>query len=481
MERKRTLYNYLHDALVQQIVIGKIAYGEKLPPLRSLCGIYNVGIRTVRDVINELVREGYVETVERTCIRVVYQANTDTVHQAEAVLARQESVHALIKTLECIMPHIYARAASFCDEKLIQTCRNDIIGLESMDTKNQWRKSRIPLQRITAVYHNDLLQDLCADFDIYSQVVLVPGFENPYREMSEHAEAGLNHLFDKFMSADYEGIHSVIRSMYHTAAESVSVYYEQLQSAYPTRRPEQDVYNWIAEKGRLRVHTQVTRSIIKKIISGIYTDGSYLPSNSELQEEYKISSYTVAKVMESLIHMGLIKKINMRGGYVITCHSVDINGLFINDNASASDALTFLEAIHLLALISKGLAELSFDYLDRESIDAIARIVDDRKKLNLQNGILSAMVRLQPYQPVKNIFSQLEKLVDWGCYFFFAFNETVNFDAIQEKSKLLIQYLYAQDKIKVAETLQDICQCIFENFRNIFLELGITSVKNIKI
>lgn len=50
MEPKPTLFNFLHDTLVQQIVSGRIAYGEKLPPLRALCDIYHVGIRTVRDV-----------------------------------------------------------------------------------------------------------------------------------------------------------------------------------------------------------------------------------------------------------------------------------------------------------------------------------------------------------------------------------------------------------------------------------------------
>ncbi len=60
MERKPTLFNFLHDTLVQQIVSGRIAYGEKLPPLRALCDIYHVGIRTVRDVMDALVKEGYV-------------------------------------------------------------------------------------------------------------------------------------------------------------------------------------------------------------------------------------------------------------------------------------------------------------------------------------------------------------------------------------------------------------------------------------
>ena len=219
MKRKNTLFNYLHDALVQQITSGKIAYGEKLPALRSLCDMYNVGIRTVRDVMEALMEEGYVASVQRSHIRVVYQIKYDQSRQVQEVLNRWDSVVTLIKSLEYMMPHIYAEAAPFCDDALIENCRCDIAGIDHLSTKEQWRNSRIALQRMTAVYHNSLLQDLCIHFDLYAQITIIPGFDNPYKEMSEDAEAGLNRLFDRVAEADYDGVYSIIRNMYHTAAD----------------------------------------------------------------------------------------------------------------------------------------------------------------------------------------------------------------------------------------------------------------------
>ncbi|MCD8171508.1 MAG: GntR family transcriptional regulator, partial [Clostridiales bacterium] len=54
MEEKRTLFDYLYRNLKEQILTGYLGYGELLPSLNGLCEIYNVGIRTAKDVIRAL-------------------------------------------------------------------------------------------------------------------------------------------------------------------------------------------------------------------------------------------------------------------------------------------------------------------------------------------------------------------------------------------------------------------------------------------
>lgn len=109
MEKGQTLFNYLYDALVRQIVSGKLSYGEKLPSLRSLCQIYQVGIRTVRDVTEKLIREGYIESVQRSHIKVCYLIQGDAAQQAEAVLSRRNYsyrfiVHLIFLPVQCPAP-----------------------------------------------------------------------------------------------------------------------------------------------------------------------------------------------------------------------------------------------------------------------------------------------------------------------------------------------------------------------------------------
>lgn len=481
MEPKQTLFNYLHDALVQQIVSGRIAYGEKLPSLRSLCGLYHVGIRTVRDVMNTLISEGYVETVQRSHIRVIYKKDINALMQAEEVLMKREMVYALIKTLAYIMPHIYAEAAVFCDTELIQKCRNDIVGIDGKIAKEQWRISRSPFQRIKSVYHNSLLEELCVDFDLSAQVIIVPGFENPYIEMSVDSERGLNYFFDCIASQDYDRIYAFISKMYHTAAKSADTYFKLLESAFPMEKPNQETYHWNAEKGRQRLHMQVTRSIIKKISKGIYKDGSYLPSNSQLCEEYKISSYTVGNVMETLEKIGVVKKMNLRGGYMITSQNARKKELVVDRTTSSLDAKTFLEAIHLLALISKGVADLSFEYITDEILAQLDQKVKARTTMDLSVSIMAVLIHIQPYEPLKVVYNQLEKLVEWGYYFAFTFDEIAIFNPLQGKSENLIKYAIIHDKAAFTESLKDMYYYVFNVMQKLLLDLGITEVSKLKL
>lgn len=477
MKRKNTLFNYLHDALVQQITSGKIAYGEKLPALRSLCDMYNVGIRTVRDVMEALMEEGYVASVQRSHIRVVYQIKSDQSRQVQEVLNRWDSVVTLIKTLEYMMPHIYAEAAPFCDDALIEDCRCDIAGIDHLSTKEQWRNSRIALQRMTAVYHNSLLQDLCIHFDLYAQITIIPGFDNPYKEMSEDAEAGLNRLFDRVAESDYDGVYSIIRDMYHTAADSADEYFKALQALYPEIKPIPVFYSWNAEKGRHRVYMQVVRSIIKEISDGVYDDGDLLPPSSSLREEYGISAYTVGKVMEVLESVGLVKKMNLRGGYRVTKQDVRIKADMIESGIPRGDAVTFLSAVHLIALISRGVALLGFDYLDDGKIELLASRIEDVESIKFPDGMLSTLVQIQPYEPLKDVYRQLSGLMEWGYYFAFVYDETVYYNAVREKCISAVHYMKCRDKTAFAEALEGIYYSIFLLMQKIIVELGVDGAK----
>ena len=62
MEEPSTLFQYLYTTLTAEIHTEKLRYGERLPSIRALCRIYNVGIRTVNDVLKALNENGYIKT-----------------------------------------------------------------------------------------------------------------------------------------------------------------------------------------------------------------------------------------------------------------------------------------------------------------------------------------------------------------------------------------------------------------------------------
>ena len=481
MEPKPTLFNFLHDTLVQQIVSGRIAYGEKLPPLRALCDIYHVGIRTVRDVMDALVKEGYVEAVQRSHIKAAYRMTADDEQQAEMMLTRRDKVCAILKILAYIMPPIYAEASRYCDPQVLRACRDDIEGMNELNTKEQWRKSVVPLQRIKSVFHNDLLQGLCADFDLSAQIMLIPGFENPYKELSANGDQAFHCFFDCISSQDYDGIYAFISNMYHKSAKLSDQYFDEIASAFSLEKPQQEAYFWNAEKGRLKTHTQVTRSIIQKISMGVYGEGTYLPTCSQLCKEYNISAYTVGKVMESMEKIGLVRKMNLRGGYLVTRENAHTRQFVIKGSTSTSEAMTFLSAVHLLALISKGTAMIAVEYMEQETVEFLWEKVKKRNALEMSNSLLAALIGIQPYQPLKNVYEQLEKLVNWGCYYAFAYNDTADFNLLQEKSREAVQHLYGGDQVGFADTVQSMYYYIFHTIQKILLDFGVEEALRIKL
>lgn len=479
MEQKQTLYDYLHHALVQQIVSGTIAYGEKLPALRTLCDMYHVGIRTVRDVVGDLEKEGYVEAIQRSHIRVIYRTGTSAQEQVGKVLARQDTIHALIKTQAYVMPHIYAHAAGRCTPALVRSCRRDIQGINGLSAKEQWRRSRLPLQRITALYHNSLLQDLCVDFDLYAQVTIVPGFTNPYQAMSTDVEAGLNALLDRFAQGDYDGVYTTIAHMYHTAAEAVTAYFQALRVTYPMEKPPQFPYHWKAEKGRLRTHMQVARSLIQKIQRGEYAQGSYLPTSGQLREAYHVSAYTVGKAIGAIEEIGLVQKTRSRGGYLVTHRNTGERGPFAHGGAYRLDAMTFLEALHLLALLSRGIAALGFGYMEQGKVEALAQKVVHQRVWGLPDSILAALVENQPYQPLWEIYEQLEKLVGWGSYFRFAYHDPAVLGALRAKRKQALEHLQNGEKEPFIEAFGKIYDSIFHTMQAALVERGVAEANGL--
>ena len=466
MKQGQTLFRYLHDALVMQIVSGKLAYGERIPSLRSLCGIYQVGIRTVRDVTDALMKEGYIESVQRSHMQVSYQAGGNAREQAERILAKQDSMCSLFKTLAYIIPHIYAEAAVYCDIQML---------------KDNRKKSGNSLQRITSVYNNSLLQDLCIDMELFLQVTDIPGFANPYKDLAVNEANILHQLYDSMECRNYQAIYDAINHLYLAGADALDKYFLSLHAAYQDLAPEQAAYSWDAKKGRVRTYMQVTRSLLKNILYGVYKDGTYLPPNAQLCKEYNISAYTVGKVMEELSRIGIIKQVKLRGGYLITCQDAKAKGLLITNSTPRADALTYLSALHLIALMSKGLALLGFDNLDNEKIADLTEKAENMDALKQAPGIIAMMIQCQPFQPLKAIYSQLINLLDWGFYFAFSFNDKPHVPTIRKYNLLMLSYIKAHDKNAFADAVQQNYYYIFGMMRDTLIEMGVTEAQNMRL
>ena len=112
MLSKNTLFEFLYQNLHDQITCGHLKPGDTLPSMPQLAAIYNVGIRTVKDVLVRLKTEGLIQTTERKPARVIYRAEKNSASQSYAVglLRRQESLTEVYQT----MGSFYRPFSFFC-------------------------------------------------------------------------------------------------------------------------------------------------------------------------------------------------------------------------------------------------------------------------------------------------------------------------------------------------------------------------------
>ena len=90
IKNKQTLFDYVYSDLCGQIKIGRLSYGDKLPSISQLCELYHVGIRTVKDVLSALRKDGYIRTEERKAATVIYNRdNMDRHFAVQDVYKRQ--------------------------------------------------------------------------------------------------------------------------------------------------------------------------------------------------------------------------------------------------------------------------------------------------------------------------------------------------------------------------------------------------------
>jgi DNA-binding transcriptional regulator YhcF (GntR family) len=128
MLSKNTLFEFLYQNLHDQITCGHLKPGDTLPSMPQLAAIYNVGIRTVKDVLARLKTEGLIQTTERKPARVIYRAEKNSASQSYAVglLRRQESLTEVYQTMGLILPSIFHFSAISKSCPPIRSCSKKI-------------------------------------------------------------------------------------------------------------------------------------------------------------------------------------------------------------------------------------------------------------------------------------------------------------------------------------------------------------------
>jgi DNA-binding GntR family transcriptional regulator len=484
MEEKKTLSKYLYDELAGQIKSGKLIYGERIPSYIKLCDIYNVGIRTVRDVIKKLSADGYLRTVARSHVEVAYKEGEGGGSTAgiKTILAKGEAVTDLLKTMEYLLPYIYTQASKLVDENIIKKCRRGIEGIDKQDMNNKLRISSVTRQSVISVFGNLLLRDLYIDVGLFAQVPIIESFD-PFADNNLIVEKGLSNFLDKVQYRDFAGIYGFIVSIYGSTAQLMKEYFDAVAEKYSGMEIAPVFFNWNAEKGRMHLYTSIARDLIEKIGNGVYPDGTPLPGSSQMEREYGASMFTLNKALDALADVGLIHKKSQRGRYLVTVEKARSVFGEIRQEAYARDMLNVMEAIHATALMCRGFAYAGFDHISAGAADELEAALDEPPVMTVTvpNNILRYIIRNQPLRSLENIFCRLEEFMNWGFYFDFVRNNVHYRQTVLKRAKIAVSYIRTGKKEEFANMIQDIYYTIFYETQKALADLGVKEAEHIKL
>ena len=192
------------------------------------------------------------------------------------------------------------------------------------------------------------------------------------------------------------------------------------------------------------LHTKAVREIISLIAADKYQQGSKLPAERNLCEQFEISRGTLRKALADLEKMGAIKIRPQSGAYVQKfSHKklpskvlpLDFNGVSLNDIIIARKAIE-LAAIEIVA-----------ERITRKEIFSLERIVENMKKsLNRLPGFLKYDMRFHELivKASKNsvLITAFDSISEYHKYsqVFSSSYEECEEDALRQHSKIL-QYL----------------------------------------
>lgn len=184
MKRKKTLHDYLYENLREQIETGYYKYGEALPSMNRLCETYHVGIRTVRDVLSELRDQGMIRTEERRPAVIVYgkTGEEDYIPDILAVLQRKTSVLAVYKTMELLMPRMFALSVQVCGVETAVEYFKRLKRDRRKEVRARWKASSNALYNLLDASHNLLFRDIFTSLEIGSRIpfFLEPEYTPPF-------------------------------------------------------------------------------------------------------------------------------------------------------------------------------------------------------------------------------------------------------------------------------------------------------------
>lgn len=476
------MFSYLYNTISSEIKSGKYPYGEKLPSYKQVCDIYEVGIRTVKDVFAALHKDGYIKTEERRRAVVAYR---------QEKRADEANIKELLERKDAIVDSIYAVKPLLCDVVVqsmtvnssfeLAQCRRIIRGISGKPIYERWRAVSNTLKKLMMNFNNPMLIDMYADFDAYINISSFEGFDNPYDLICDDIERVFTGFLNDYEKGNEEYVKKCITNVMDRKGAEIEKYLEKLAGEYPqyAKLPQKE-FEWQPEKRRTYAHAEIARNIICDLTADKFDlTSKMLPSMAALAKRYGVSTYTVKEALCALEWLGLVEIVNGVGTRV-TINKVASHAKNLNSSILKSDCLSLAYGIQFLALTGRCAAKLAFDNIDAKKMLKDGNAID-YKNVVIPSLLLRYIIENQPNHTLKTIFGGIFKTLNWGYYFHYLLDDTRNKKVLNHLSRRAFELPAQGSRKEFADNFGDMWIYVLTRYSAYIATLGLEEAEKIYI
>lgn len=418
MKPQETKFTFVYNEIKQRILCGEILPGNCLPSSRMLCDQFNVSRYTINRVFDALREEGLIEIQPRIAPIVVSRKDSPKSSDALSdILKQKDSILQVYQTIALIMPPLLVFASQNCDLEIMthykQAMKVSRFGL----AVGGWRPHYKLRYDILKIGGNSLFSELYSTFNLYNKLTFFTE-ECPYfSKLFLQDSVSVNDVCIDILKGDDPSIkHNQLSNMYQRLTDSIASTLKYLSDTTPKCPTQTSIlFSWNPMRGQDYYHSKIADDLNRKIGTGEYSVGMYLPYEKQLARQYDVSLSTVRKALSELEQRGFVKTLNGKGTIVIEPDDTRISQLVLNSRYTEK-ALRYLHALQLMVLVIYPAALAAAPQFTREELDELKDKFTSPDSIYLSD-IFKAILKHTTLEPLYVILSEISHILEQGHYF----------------------------------------------------------------
>lgn len=354
MRSQNERFRLVYDFYVTRILFGYYKFGDALPAISKISAYFHLSAPTVRAALTLLEKDNYIKITAPKAATVTYKASpNDFIRNISDYLsARRDGLEDLRQVNSLLLGPLLTAGIKQWDEATWKAQWQEIkkIDFDGMSLTIQLYMSAI------SSLNNNLIINFYWELNRYTRI--------PYlRSKHEVLKSAIEQM--DLLSKDEIGFYltNELGRVYENANARLI---ETIETNYPEffkREVAQIPFEWNFYHRRSQIRYTLGTQIIQEILYGHYSQGSYLPSLSQMSNHYHVPLITIRRTIAFLTEFGVVKPCHGKGIQVcLGQEDVDMSHETIHLAQNY-----FLESLQFLALTIRSVSSFTFAGIPEEA------------------------------------------------------------------------------------------------------------------